>query len=371
MSDAKYWLGFNLVKGIGPAKVQALLGYFGSLARAWQATELELARIGFDRRAINSLVDARRTLDLDACLAKITAANVQLLHWETADYPAYLREVPNPPPLLYMQGELRPADRWAVAVVGTRRLTAYGRQVTRDLVTGLVHNGVTIVSGLARGIDGIAHKTALELGGRTIGVLGSGLDQIYPAEHRNLAQEIRQGHGAIISEYGLGVRPEAKNFPPRNRVISGLSMGVIVVEAGEKSGALITADFAIEQDREVFAVPGNINSPVSKGPNRLIQQGAKLVTSVDDILDELNISMVVEKTAVQLALPASGEEAALLTELTHQPIHIDELSRTTGLPSNLVSSTLTLMELKGMVQQVGGMNYVLAREPGPIYELED
>lgn len=370
MSDRKYWLGFNLVKGIGPAKVQALLGYFGNLARAWQATELELAKIGFDRRAINSLIEARKTLDLDTCLAQVDAANVTLLTWDTPEYPAYLREVANPPPLLYMHGDLREVDRWAVAVVGTRRLTAYGRQVTRDLVTGLVQNGVTIVSGLARGIDGIAHKTALELGGRTIAVLGSGLDQIYPAEHRNLAREIIQGQGAVLSEYGLGIRPEAKNFPPRNRVISGLSMGVVVIEAGKKSGALITADFAVEQDRDVFAVPGNITSPASKGPNRLIQQGAKLVTCVDDILEELNISMVVEKTAVQLALPDSSEEAALLSELTHQPVHVDELSRTTGLPSNVVSSTLTLMELKGAVQQVGGMNYVLAREPEPVYQSE-
>ena len=369
MSDRKYWLGFNLVKGIGPAKVQALLGYFGNLARAWQATELELAKIGFDRRAINSFVETRQALDLDARLAQVDAAKVTLLTWDTPEYPAYLREVSNPPPLLYMHGEMREADRWAVAVVGTRRLTAYGRQVTRDLVTGLVQNGVTIVSGLARGIDGIAHKTVLELGGRTIGVLGSGLDQIYPAEHRNLARQIANGHGAVLSEYGLGIRPEAKNFPPRNRVISGLSMGVVVIEAGEKSGALITTNFAVEQDREVFAVPGNINSPVSKGPNRLIQQGAKLVTCVDDILEELNISMVVERTAVQLALPDSSEESALLANLTHQPVHIDELSRTTGLPSNVVSSTLTLMELKGAVQQVGGMNYVLAREPEPVYHV--
>jgi DNA processing protein len=261
------------------------------------------------------------------------------------------------------------ADRWAVAVVGTRRLTSYGRQVTRDIVTGLVRNGVTIISGLAKGVDAIAHQTALDAGGRTIAVLGSGLDCIYPAENRSLAAKISAGRGAVISEYGMGIQPEAKNFPPRNRVISGLSLGVIVVEAGDRSGALITSKFALEQDREVFAVPGNINSPASRGPNKLIQQGAKLITSADDVIEELNLTMVAEKTAVQLALPESTEEAALLSHLSTQPVHVDELSRASGLAPSLVSSTLTLMELKGTVQQVGGMNYALTREPEPIYNI--
>ncbi|HEX6385356.1 MAG TPA: DNA-processing protein DprA [Anaerolineae bacterium] len=370
MSDLKYWLGFNLVPGIGPAKIQALLGYFDGVTSAWRATEPQLQKIGFDQRAIANLVEARDRLDLDSCLARVQAAGITLLTWESAAYPAYLREIPNSPPLLYLQGELKEIDRWAVAVVGTRRLTAYGRQVTRDLVAGLVRSNVTIVSGLARGIDAIAHKTAIEMGGRTIAVLGSGLDTIYPAEHRPLVKQMVDGHGAVLSEYGLGVQPDAKNFPPRNRLISGLSLGVIVVEAGQRSGALITSNFALEQDREVFAVPGNINSPASKGPNRLIQQGAKLVSSVDDVLEELNLRMVVEHAAVQMALPETAEEAALLAHLSAQPVHVDELSRATGLPSNLVSSTLTLMELKGMVQQVGGMNYALSREPDPVYETD-
>ncbi len=368
MSDLKYWLGFNLVKGIGPAKVQALLDYYGDLAAAWTASEEQLKRIGFDQRALQTLREARREFDLDAELSRVEAAGIRLLTWQSPDYPAYLKETPTAPPLLYVSGELQPeVDMFAVAVVGTRRLTSYGRQVTKDLVTGLVHNGITVVSGLARGIDAVAHKTAVDLDGRTLAVLGSGLDSIYPAEHRPLAQQIAAGRGALISEYGLGVRPEAKNFPPRNRIISGLSLGVIVVEAGERSGALITTDFALEQGREVFAVPGNVNSPASMGPNRLIQQGAKLVTSVDDVLEELNLRMVAEKTAVQLALPGTSEEVALYAHLSAQPIHIDELRRVTGLSSSEVSSTLTLMELKGMVQQVGAMNYVLCREPEPTY----
>ena len=369
MSDLKFWLGFNLVKGIGPAKLQAMLDYFGSVTAAWQAAPEQLRKIGLDSRAVRTFMEMRQTLDLDAELARVETAGITLLTWDSPDYPAYLREIPNPPPLLYVQGELRESDQWAVAVVGTRRLTSYGRQVTRDLVAGLVRSNITVVSGLARGIDAVAHKTAVEMNGRTIAVLGSGLDCIYPAEHRQLAQRIVDGHGAVISDYGLGVQPEAKNFPPRNRIISGLSLGVIVVEAGERSGALITSKFALEQDREVFAVPGHINSPVSKGPNRLIQRGAKLVMSVDDVLEELNLTMVAEHTAVQMALPETAEEAELYGRLSHQPIHIDDLSRASGLSSQTVSSALTMMELKGLVQQVGGMKYVLSREPEPVYNI--
>lgn len=366
----KYWLGFNFVKGIGPAKIQALLDFFGNIEAAWKANGRQLQQIGIDRRTIEGFLNMRDTLDLDAELARLEEKGIWLMVWDSPQYPRYLREVPNPPPLLFCQGELRESDQWAVAVVGTRRLTAYGKQVAHELVSGLVRSNVTIISGLAKGIDSIAHEVAIEMGGRTIAVLGSGLDNIYPAQNRRLADRILNGHGAIISEYALGVRPDAKNFPPRNRIISGLSLGVIVVEAGSRSGALITANFALEQNREVFAVPGNINSPASKGTNRLIQQGAKPVLDVEDILEELNLTMVMEQIAVQRVVPDSAEEALLLNHLSHQPVHIDALSRECGLPSAMVSSTLTLMELKGMVQQVGGMNYVLIREVEAEYRTE-
>lgn len=372
MTDPKYWLGFNLVKGIGPAKIQALLDHFGDLGAAWNANELELERIGIDRRALAALCEARTQINLDDYSKRVKKAGITVLTWECESYPRYLREVPAAPPVLYVSGTVQEADRWAVAVVGTRRLTAYGRQVARELVTGLVRNNVTIISGLARGIDAIGHKTALEAGGRTIAVLGSGLDQVYPPEHRGIARRIVQkGQGAVVSEYALGTPPDAKNFPPRNRIISGLALGVVVIEAGERSGALITADFALEQNREVFAVPGNINSRASAGTNRLIQQGAKLVSGVQDILEELNLTMVPQQVAVQMALPESAEEAEILKHLSPQPIHVDALSRASGLSSADVSSTLALMELKGMVQQVGGMRYVLAREPGPVYDTDE
>lgn len=369
--ELKYWLGFNRVKGIGPAKLRAMLDYFGgSIADAWSANELQLGEIGVDRRASRHLVQTRAQLDLEGALAQVHAAGIQLLTWDSAEYPAYLKETASPPPLLYVRGQILKDDEWAVAIVGTRRLTAYGRQVTRELVRGLVRSRVTVVSGLARGIDSVAHKQALDSGGRTLAVLGCGTDVIYPAENRGLVERIVAGQGALISDYPLGTQPEAKNFPARNRIISGLALGVIVVEAGERSGALITAKFALEQDREVFAIPGNINSPASKGPNKLIQQGAKLVRHVDDVLEELNLTMVPEHSALQMIMPETAEEAALLSHLSHQPVHIDELTRLSELPSGMVSSTLSMMELKGMVQQVGGMSFVLAREPEPTYDVQ-
>ncbi len=368
MSDLKYWLAFNYVNGIGPAKVQALLGAFGDLERAWHAGESQLRDIGFDARAIDSLREARQKLDLDAYAAKVAASGAQALTWESADYPALLRQIPAAPPVLFVRGAFAPVDDWAVAVVGTRRLSAYGRLVTHDLATALARNGITIVSGLARGIDGVAHRAALEADGRTIAVMGCGIDRVYPPEHRDLAHAIVDGHGALVTDFPLGTEPSSINFPARNRLISGLALGVLVIEAGERSGALITARFALEQDRDVFAVPGNVNSPVSVGTNRLIQQGAKLVTRIEDILEELNLRMVTEQQAAQAVLPDSAEEAALLSQLSSQPLHVDDLGRLTGMPSYLVSSTLTLMELKGMVQQVGAMNYVRLREPDVVYQ---
>lgn len=370
MSELKYWLGFNYVSGIGPAKVQALLGAFGSLAAAWRAPDARLQELGFDVRAIQSLNEVRSTFDLDRYEQQVAASGVQVMTWQTPDYPDLLREIPAAPPLIFVRGQLEPVDRWAVAVVGTRRLTAYGRQVTRDLVAGLARSGITVVSGLARGIDGVAHRTALEEGGRTIAIMACGIDKVYPPEHRDLAREIVGGHGAIITDYPFGSDPESSHFPARNRLISGLSLGVVIVEAGEKSGALITARFALEQNREVFAVPGNIHSPVSIGTNRLIQQGAKLVMRTEDILEELNLAMASEQAVAQVILPETAEEAELIAHLSAQPLHVDELGRLTGMPSSLISATLTMMELKGMVQQVGGMNYVRLREAGAAYEIE-
>ena len=292
-----------------------------------------------------------------------------MLTWADSKYPALLAAIPNPPPVLYVKGEIKSDDEWSVAVVGTRRASAYGREVTRQLVADLVRNRITIVSGLARGIDGEAHQTALDNSGRTLAVLGCGVDVIYPPEHRKLAQAISE-HGALVSEYPLGTQPDAANFPPRNRIISGLSLGTLITEGDENTGARITIEYALEQGRETFAVPGNMYRRESRGTNKLIQQGeAKLVTRADDILEELNLTMVAQHQEVRAVAPENQTESTLLKYLSADPVHIDELGRETGLPIATVSSTLALMELKGIVKQVGGMNYVMARESEAQYNI--
>jgi len=369
LEKLKYWVGFNLVPRIGPMRFKALLEHFGDLEVAWKASVEELRQAGLDRRALENLLAFRRKVSLDEEMARIERMGVRVLTWEDPAYPPRLRQIHAPPPVLYVKGDILPRDEWAVSVVGTRRPTVYGREAARFLASGLARNGVTVVSGLARGIDSIAHRAALEAGGRTIAVLGSGIDIIYPPEHRNLARAIAE-HGAVITEYPLGTRPEGSNFPPRNRIISGLCLGVVIVEAGRGSGALITADYAAEQGREVFAVPGSIFSKASEGTNQLIQQGAKLVLSVADILEELNLTMVTQQVEARQLIPENETEALLLQYLSAEPTHVDEIRRRSGLPIATVSSTLALMELKGMVRQVGGMHYVLARESGVRYVVD-
>jgi DNA processing protein len=349
-----------MVPRIGPVRMQALLDHFGDLALAWRADAAALRAAGLPQDALERLLTLRQRLDPPAELEKVHAAGVRVLCWESEDYPPLLRAIPQPPPVLYQRGELAPADEWAIAVVGTRQPTTYGKEVARQMAQGLAQNGVTVVSGLALGIDGVAHRAALEAGGRTLAVLAHGLDTLYPPEHRDLAARITQA-GALLSDYPLGTRPEANNFPPRNRIISGLTRGTLVVEAGEGSGALITLRFALEQGRETFAVPGNITSPRSAGTNLALQMGeAKLVTRVQDILEELNLAMAVQQGEMRQALPETPQEQRLLDLLSREPVHIDEVVRSTGLPTNEVSATLGMMELKGLVRQVGGMNYVLA-----------
>src|SRR3989338_622577 len=241
----RYWIGFNLVRGVGPAKVRRLIDHFGDLEAAWSARSDELRAAGLDQRALDNLLALRQSSALDHMLERLARSPVQVLTWDSPDYPRNLVNIAQPPPVLYVQGALVPGDEWAVALVGTRRATPYGREVARELGGGLAANGVTVVSGLARGIDAEAHRAALEAGGRTIAVLGSGLDHIYPPEHSAPAEAI--GHaGALVSDYPLGTEPDSSNFPPRNRIISGLSKAVVIVEAGDDSGALITADFAAE-----------------------------------------------------------------------------------------------------------------------------
>lgn len=352
-----YWVGFSKVAGIGPTRLRALLDYYGDVASAWQSNPGELRAIGLDKRSVENLVKVRSQLDLEAELEKLTKLNITVLTWDSPAYPKLLQSIPDSPPVLYVRGALEPQDEWAMAVVGTRQATAYGKECTQLLVNGLTKNGITIVSGLAYGIDTEAHQTAINAGGRTIAVLGCGVDITYPAENKKLAQAIME-HGAIVSEYPLGTSPDSGNFPRRNRIISGLSLGILFVEGTTQSGARITTDFALEQGREVFAVPGSILRKNGSGPNYLIQNGAKLVTQVNDILEELNLTMVSQHVEARALIPENEVETSLLKQMSTDPIHVDDLGQATGLTASELASILTMMELKGMVRQVGGMNYV-------------
>ncbi|HQE93828.1 MAG TPA: DNA-processing protein DprA [Anaerolineae bacterium] len=370
MDDLRYWLGFNLVRGIGPVRLRMLLDTFGDIRSAWEAPEQALREMKLERRSLENFLKIRHQVDLDEVLRRVDGMGIHVLTWDSPDYPDLLKPIADAPPVLFVRGAIIPPDEWAVALVGTRKATVYGREVARVLAADLAQNGVTVVSGLARGVDSVAHRAALDAGGRTCAVLGSGVDCIYPAEHRKLADAIAE-NGALISDYPLGTQPEAANFPARNRLISGLSLGVVVVEAGLKSGALITADFALDQGREVFAVPGSILSPASAGCNRLLRDGANVVTEVGDILETLHLNQVSEKQMAREVLPTNAMEAALIGHLSAEPRHLDELSRETALPVEVVSSTLVMMELKGMTRQVAPLQYVLAREPAEEYVVDD
>jgi DNA processing protein len=362
LSDPKrYWVGYNLVRGIGAVRTQLLLDAFGDLETAWKAPAQALRAAGLSQKLVETCLQVRNEVDLELIWENIQAQDIQVIIWGDEAYPRRLKDIDQSPPVLYLRGEYCLEDEWAVAIVGTRRVTAYGRQVTAEIASALAHNGVTVISGLARGVDAIAHQAALDAGGRTLAVLGNGVDRVYPAEHRLLADRVVKC-GALISDYAPGTPPEGINFPPRNRIISGLSMAVVVVEAGERSGALITANFAADQGKDVFAVPGNIHVPQSTGTNRLIQQGAQPFLNVQDLLESLDLTLISEQRAVRQVLPADERETKLLDLLANQPMHVDEISNQVDLPIATVTSTLALMELKGMVRQVGGMQYVAVRE---------
>jgi DNA processing protein len=368
MSDLKYWVGFNFIQGIGRARFSQLEGYFGDLERAWKASATELKAAGLDSKSVEAIIAARPTISPDAELERLERNHIRAVTWNDPDFPARLKEIYDVPPVLYVRGTITPEDEWTIAVVGTRRATIYGREVTERLTAELVRNRITIVSGLARGIDSIAHRTALESGGRTIAVFACGLDEVYPPENVKLAQSIIE-HGAVVSEHPLGTRPKKEHFPLRNRIMSGLSVGVLVIEGDVNSGAMITARLALEQNREVFAVPGNILSLASRGTNRLIKEGAKLVSDVQDILEELNFTMIPRQLEMREVVPENETESLILKYLSHEPTHIDEVCRSSCLPIATVSSTLAMMELKGIVRQMGGMNYIRAREARTGYQL--
>ncbi len=363
LNELAYWIAFSRVMGIGPVRFQLLLDFFHEdVAAAWKADAKTLAQVKLDAKTIASFLTQRAKIIPEQELEKLERLRVRVITWKDETYPPLLRKIEHAPPVLYVCGNLTDDDRhYAIAVVGTRKMSTYGRQATEHFTTELVRGKVTIVSGLALGIDTVAHQAALDSGGRTIAVLASGLDQLYPPSNYNLAKRIvDSGQGALLTPFPLGIRPEAGNFPARNHIISGLSLGVLVTEAPERSGALITANSALAQGREVFAIPNGIFSPGGAGVNKLIQDGAHPVTNVNDILNSLNLYMIPQHTEAQATLPENAEERLIFSLLTHEARHIDDLTRESNLAANEIAAILTMMELKGLVKHVGGMQYVRA-----------
>lgn len=357
--DSPYYIALAASPGIGPVRFKILLDHFKTAENIWKADEKILEK-ALTPKLFQQFTKFRKSFDIARYLDKISRLNIGVIKLDDKDYPKLLREIDGAPPVLYVRGEMPPADR-AIAVVGTRKMTNYGREVTEILVRDLVAAGFTIVSGLAKGIDSHSHRVTIGNGGKTIAVLGGGVDRIYPKENEALAKEVGDGNGAVISEFPVGMDSVPGNFPARNRIISGLSLGVLVTEAGEDSGSLITAGCAAEQGREVFAVPGPMYSKLAKGPANLIKQGAKLVMNVEDILEELNLDVRSKMSDVREVEGDSDDEQAILDLLRDGPVHIDQIARDSKLPAAKVGSLLSLMEIKGKIRSLGSGNYSLNR----------
>jgi len=355
-----------LIPSLGSSRIRSLLNEFKTCERLLSASVRELCRLdGLEkklaRQILQGLRDTELTQKADRQTKLLEKFNAHILTFWDEEYPSNLRSIYNPPVLLYIKGEILPEDNLSVAMVGTRSVTDYGRVTADKLARDLAAKGITIVSGMATGVDSYAHWGALKAGGRTIAVFGNGIDIVYPPENVSLYKEIVK-NGAVISEYPFGVQPSRGSFPARNRIISGMTLGTVIVEAGKKSGSLITAAAALEQNREVFAVPGNINYKQCAGTNRLIQNGAaKLVLTAEDVLEELDpklrkLSAESEPEAETVQL--SDSEAAVFTLIQHEPIMIDQLIKKTGGTSAQISALLLPLELKGLIRRLPGNKYV-------------
>jgi len=362
--DLKYWLGLSKIQGVGAVRFRKLYNYFDSMQSAWQASFSDFKQAGLEDAVAQSIIGERKNIDLDEEVEKLIKENIKVVTALDNDYPKLLKEIYSPPGLLYYKGNLVDAgDEFAIAVVGTRKFSAYGKQVTETITAELVNQGVATVSGLALGIDSMVHDITIKNNGRTISVLGSGLDKqsIYPSSNRYLAEKILATNGLLVSEYPPGTMPLQGHFPQRNRIIAGLAVATLVIEAPASSGALITAKNAIEFNRDVLAIPGNIYNINAQGTNNLIKLGAKLVTSVEDILEMLNIKEVKEFITTRKITPDSKEEEILINLLSAEPLHINNLIKMSKLDTAAVSSTIVLMEMKGKVKNLGNNMYVLGR----------
>ena len=347
---------------ITPRRYQQMIAFFSSLDNAWQGEFDEFRKAGFEDSLISEFLEWRDKVDEEKIEKVLKQEGITCLTKDDDDYPKLLKEIYDPPFCLFVRGQI-PKNEFMLAVVGPRRYTSYGQQVTEEIVSELARQGITIVSGLAIGIDGIAHKATLKAGGQTVAVLGSGVNKahVQPAQHCNLAEEIISKGGAVLAEYPPGTVPTKYTFPRRNRIVAGMSLGTLVIEAAEESGALITAQCTLDNGRELFAIPQNINSLTSVGVNKLIKNGACVVTSARDILDALDLHDVKEFVANRAILPASPAEAKILPHLSREPIHVDALTKLSTLDSPTVNATLTIMEMTGKVRNLGNMMYVLAK----------
>jgi DNA processing protein len=360
--EAFFWLSLRQVPGVGNVLYNRLIKKFQTPEKVFHASPEELKKIeGLRSQTIEAIVTFKDNDWAKKELDQIEKQGISFVTIQDERFPRNLKEIYDPPPFLYVKGELREDDNLSLAVVGSRNASPYGKEMTKRLSQTLTERGFTIVSGLARGIDTCAHKGALEGRGRTLAVLGSGIDLIYPWENKGLAEEITL-HGAMVSEFPFGTQPEAINFPPRNRIISGLSLGTVIVEASFRSGSLITARMALEQGREVFAVPGNVDSPWSKGTNRLIKEGAKLIMDPNDIIEEVLPQYKAPVTSGQgkppekMGLTPEGQK--IFDLLDSNPLHIDHLIQHSGLRPNQVSSLLLELELKELVKQLPGKMFI-------------
>jgi DNA processing protein len=358
MIEREHLLFLSTFMPFGPARINLLLNYFRSAEKVWKAREGELRELGLKSETVSKFISHKRKFDEKKYLFQMRQKSIEFVTFKDKKYPENLRGLDDAPPVLYFRGKMSAMDVNAVAIVGSRKMTSYGRDVSEKLATELAVHGVSIVSGLAFGIDATAHKAALSAGGRCIAVLASGVDVVTPKSNSWLAESIiKEEKGALVSEFPLGTEPQKSFFPHRNRIISGLSKAVIVIEGMQKSGTIHTAHHAAKQGREVFAVPGSITSPMSAAPHYLIKNGAKMITAVEDVLEELDMQLKVDSEAMEKVMPADKSESELMGIIENEALHLDELARISGLKVAAVSAKLTVMELKGLVKNLGGGVY--------------
>lgn len=356
MEDKKYSLWLSGLPHIGSRRYISLIKYFGNAKRVFESSRNELVESNILNDKLIDIIISKRDIDkINRYLKKVKENDIKVYTIDEEEYPNNLKNIYDPPPVLYVRGNIETRDEYAIAVVGSRKASDYGLKTGEKIGMGLAEAGITVVSGMALGIDSAAHKGALKSGGRTIAVFACGLSYVYPKSGYNLAKEIIK-HGAVISEYPLGIAAVPQNFPARNRIISGMSKGVIVVEANEQSGSLITADFALEQGRDVFAVPGNIGAPNSKGTNELIKNGAKLVASMDDILEEYGIEMIDSKILAE-AEDLDEIEKRILAFINSSGKSMDDIIEYIDMETGIILSKVIQLEIKGKIKQIDGIYY--------------